>query len=150
MQTCKDLHEATQDRHVWTDQLEKLRQQDPMLRSATPPLASLSAQELKTFVTRRTRLRLRWDKDAKEDDFAAMGLVEFHGVEDLRLLPGGKSMLVISNFEGATLCRIEMHEDRVSLPVVAKLPRNRSAPQQWQLLTAMSPCPILAQREEDV
>ena len=120
-----------------------------MLRSATPPLPSLSAQELKTFVTGRVKLRLRWNKDAKENDFAAMGLVEVPGVEDLRLLPGGKSMLIMSHCEGATLRRVKFEDGRVSLPVVAKFPRSLSTFWRWQLLTAMSPCPILAQREED-
>ena len=80
------------------DQLKKLRREDPTLRSATPPLASFSPQALKTIVIGRVKLRLRWDKDPKENDFAAMGLVGFRGVEELRLLPGGKSMLVMSNY----------------------------------------------------
>jgi len=147
-QTCKDLREATQDRHVWVDQLEKLIQKDPALGSATPPLTSLSAQELKTFVTGRVKLRLRWDKD--DGDFVTNGLVGISGVCELRLLPGGKSMVVVGNRGGVTLRRIELEDGQVSLPVVANVNYEQKIiiGVGWsKLLTAMSPCPILVHKQ---
>ena len=151
MQTCRDLYGTTQDRHVWVDQLEKLCRKDPPLRPATPPLTSLSAQELKTFVTGRVKLRLRWDKRDHQikKDFATKSLVGVSGVPQLRLLPGGKSVLVIDNHGNVALHRIEFKDDQVSLPFVANLKCDQEAivaAGQSELLTAMSPCPFLVHR----
>ena len=151
LQTCRDLYAVIQDRHVWVDQLEKLRRKDPALRSATPPLTSLSAQELKSFVTGRVKLRLRWDKGDDENGFAAKHLIGIPGVRQLRLLPGGKSVLVIDNYGGVALHRIEFKDDKVFLPLVANV--NLECDQEAivmamrsELLTAMSPYPIFIHR----
>ena len=111
--------------HVWIDQLEKLRKKDPALRSATPPLSCLSAQELKTFVAGRVKLRLRWDKD--HSNFFAKGLFGIHGVCEFRLLPGGKSVIVISGCGGVMLRRIELEDSQASPPVVATTTKELSS-----------------------
>ena len=103
-------------------------------------------QELKTFVTGWAKLRLRWDKDGGENDFAAKGLAEFPGVEELRLLPGGKSVLVIGGSE-VTLCRIKLEDGQLSLPVVSTFPCDQATIGWSELLIAMSPCPILTHRQ---
>jgi len=142
-QTCKDLCVGIQHRHVWIDQLEKLRRNEPAFRSATPPLASLSVHELKAFVTRWDKLRLRWNRDDGTRGFAAKGVVRFSAVEDVWLLPGGRSLLVIGNSE-VRLCRIELEDDRFSLSVVAKLRLRGGRVDKWsELFIAMVPYPIL-------
>ena len=151
LQICRDLYGTTQDRHVWVDQLEKLCRKDPALRSATPPLTSLSVQELKTFVTGRVKLRLRWDKRDYQikKDFTAKSLIRIPGVRRLRLLPGGKSVLVIDNHRSVALHRIEFKDDQVSLPLVANLKCDQEtiiAIRQSELFTAMSPCPFHVHR----
>jgi len=149
-QTCKDLHGAAQDRHVWADQLERLRQDDPVPKSATPPLTSLSVHELKTFVIGRIKLRLLWDRGDEENGFATMGLIGVPEVCELKLLPGGKSVLVINGRGGVTLRRIELEDGQVSLPVVANVEYDQGiiAGLGWnKLLTAMSPSPVLVHRQ---
>ena len=142
-QTCKDLCGAIQDRHVWIDKLEKLRRIEPVLRSATPPLNSLSVQELKAFVIGWDKLRLRWDRADGVDGFAAKGLVKFSAVDDVWLLPGGKSLLVIGNSK-VTLCRIELEDGQFSLRIVAKLRLRGGRTGKWnELFSAMLPYPIL-------
>ena len=143
-QTCKDLYRTIQDRHVWVDQLEKLCQKDPALRSAVPPPTSLSAQALKTFVSRRVKLGLRWGTNGGESGFAVKGLAEVPGgICRLWLLPGGKSALVIDDREDVTLRRVELDDGRASLPIVANIKYGQGTTSQWtKLLTAMSPCPI--------
>lgn len=131
------------------DQLEKLRRKDPALRSATPPLTSLSAEELKNFVTGRVKLRLRWDKDDNENGFAAEGLIGIPGVCQLRLLPGGKFMLIIDSRGGVTLHRIKLEDGQVSLSVVANIKYDKIVVGcGWsKLLTTVSPCPILIHKQ---
>lgn len=149
-QTCNDLCRATQDRHVWVDQLEKLRPKDPALRSATPALTSLSAQKLRTFVTGLIKLRLRWNKGGNETDFAAKGLVGVPGVCELRLLPGGESVIFINGRGGVTLRRIKLEDGQVSLPVVADIKYDQRVvvgPGWSRLLTSTSPCPILVHKQ---
>lgn len=150
LQTCKDLYWAIHDRHVWVDQHKKLLRKDPALRSATPPLISLSAQELKTFVTCWVKLRLRWDKRDDENGFVEKGLIELPGVNELRLMPGGRSVLVIGSRGGVTMRRIELDDGQVSLPVVASVKYDQKiiVGLGWnKLLTAISPCPILVHRQ---
>ena len=151
LQTCRDLYGIVEDRHIWIDQLEKLYRKGPALRSATPPLTSLSAQELKSFVTGRVKLLLRWDKGDNENGFATEHLIGIPGERQLRLLPWGKSVLVIDNYGGVALHRIEFKDDRVFLPLVANV--NLECDQEAivmamrsELLTAMSPCPIFIHR----
>ena len=154
MQTCKDLYGIVQDRHVWVDRLVKLRRKYPVLGPATPPLACLSARELKTFYAGWVKLRLRWtkDEDDRENGFAAQGLIGIPGIHELRLLPGGKTVLVVNNQGGVTLRRIELKDGQVSLPIVANLEYDRRVkvvgPRWSKLLIAMSPCPILIHRQE--
>ena len=117
-----------------------------MLRPATPPLTSLLAQELKTFVTRWAKLRLRWDTDNEDLGFNSKGLLSIPGGCRLKLLPGGKSLLVIDSRGGVSLRRIELGNGKVSLPVVTSIDSKQDAGVGlgWnQLLTTMSPCPIL-------
>ena len=105
-----------QDRRFWADQLDKLRQQDPALGPATSPLASLSAQEIRTFVVDWIKLHHRWDNcSGAGDGFAGKELVGIPGVCNLMLLPGGKSLLAIDRRGGITLYRINMADRRVSL-----------------------------------
>jgi len=135
-----------QDRHIWIDQFEKLRQNKPAFRSAAPPRASLSTQELKTLVTGWAKLRHRWDKDGDVDGFTAKGLVKFSAVEDVWLLPGGKSLLVIGNSR-VGLCRIELKDGRFSLSTMAKLRLRGGRRTEWsELFTTMSPYPILTRK----
>ena len=141
-QTCKDLCGVIQDRRVWIDQLEKLRRNEPAFRIATPPLASLSVQELKAFVTGWDKLRLRWNRDDRANVFAAKGLVGFSAIENVWLLPGGRFLLVISKSK-MKLCQIKLDNGRFSLPVAAKFRFGGEVPRCSELLTAMSPCPIL-------
>ena len=151
-QICKDLYQTIQDRHVWVDQLENSCQKDPALRSAIPPLTSLSTQELKTFVTRRAKLRLRWGKDDGENGLVTKGLVGIFGIRMLWLLPGGRSVLVIDNRRGLTLRRVELDDGRASLPIVANIEYDQEAiagPEWFTLLTVMSPCPILIYSQRD-
>ena len=145
-QTCKDLHRTTHDRHVWVDQLEKSCQKKPALRTATPTLTSLSTQELKTFVTGVVKLRLRWDKEGDELGFAAKAVIGVPGISELKLLPGGKSLLFIDGRGGVEMCRIKLEVGQVSLPRAANIKYDQKTVfgTGWsRLLTAMSPCPIL-------
>ena len=133
------------------DQLEKWCKKDPALRSAVPPLTSLSTQELKTFMTGRAKLRLRWGKDEGENRFAAKGLVEVSGIRRLWLLPGGKSALIIDHHGGVTLHRVELDDSRASLPIVANIRYGQGVDTsgfEWnKLLAAMSPCPIFVHNQ---
>lgn len=150
MQTCKGLHWATNDRHVWVDQLEKSRQKNPALRAATPALPSLTAQELKTFVTGIIKLRLRWDNDSDENRFAEKGVIGVPGACELKLLPGGRSVIFIDGHGVVKMCRIQLRGGQVSLPVVANIKydqRTIFGPGWSRLLTAMSPCPILVHKQ---
>jgi len=147
-QICKDLYGVVQDRHVWIDQLEKLCQNEPALRTATPPLASLSAQELQTFVINRVKLCHIWDRDEYEYNFTTRGLVKFSPLEGIWLLPGGKSLVVVGYHE-VTLCRIKFEDGQFSLPVVASLPYGLVVTGSCELLTAMSPSPILLFKQEN-
>ena len=92
-QTSKSFSEITRDRQVWVDQLEKLCQEDSVLKPATPLLTSFSTQELKTLVIDRTKLHCRFNKDHNNFDFAAQGTARIPGVCDILLLPGGKYLL---------------------------------------------------------
>ena len=148
-QTCKDLYGVIQDRHVWVDQLEGLRQEEPALRSATPPLISLSTQELKTFVINRVKLRHIWDREEYGYGFTTKGLVKFSALENIWLLPGGKSLLITGSCR-VTLCRINLEDGQFSLPVVASLPYGTVAIRWGKLLTAMSPSPILLYKQENM
>ena len=144
-QTCRGLSEIAQDRQVWADQLEKLRQEDPMLKPATPPLASMSAQELKTFVTGRAKLRLRLKNGANDLGFAARGVTAIPGICIPMLLPGGKLLLAMDYSEGTTLRRIELEDGQASLPIVSnvKLGQRMSlGAESCQLFITMSPHPI--------
>ena len=147
LQTCKDLYQATQSRHIWVDRLETLLREDPMLRPATPPLASLSAQELKSFVIGQIKLRLRWDTNQDDLGFAARGLARIVDVRNLCLLPGGKTLLAFDNRGSITLRRIKLVDGQVALPVVASFESDRGIivfrHEQSKLLTTTSPCPIL-------
>ena len=132
------------------DQLEKLYKTNPALKSATPPLTSLSAQELKTFVTGRVELRLRWDKGDNENGLTMKGLTGIPGMGELNLLPGGKSLLVIGDRGDVTLHRIELEGGHVSLPVVANVKYDQRITVghgRNKLLIAMSPCPILIHKQ---
>ena len=103
---------------------------------------------MKTFVTGRVKLRLRWDND--NSDFTAKGLAEITGKCELWLLPGGKSVAVIDNRGGVTLRRIELEDGQVSLPIVANINHEEKdiTGLGWsKLLTAMSPCPILIYKQ---
>lgn len=151
-QTCKDLYQATQDRHVWVDQLDRLRREDPVLKPATPPLTSLSAQELKSFVTGWIKLRLRWGHDQTNLGFATKGVVGIPRVCRLMLLPGGKSLLVIDGRGGLAIRRVELELGRVFLPVVANFESDKwltPEPGQNKLLIATSPCPILVRAQRN-
>lgn len=129
------------------DQLEKLRREDPVLKPATPPLASLSTRELKTLVTGRARLRLRMENGHDNLGFAAKGLITIPARCDLILLPGGKHLLVIQYNGAIALRRIELKDGQVSLPVVTDIKSKGKLDLRtcgWsKLLTTMSPCPIL-------
>jgi hypothetical protein len=124
-----------------------------VLRPATPPLTSLSTPELKTLVTGFVKMRIRWGKVSgprcskrfDENGLAAKGVIGMPGVREFRLLPGGKSLIVIDNRGGMTLRRITLEGGQASLPVVASVERDkRRTMGSWnRLLTAMSPCPIL-------
>lgn len=144
-QTCKDLHQTVQDRHVWVDQLEKLCQEDPILRPAIPPLTSLSAQELKAFVARRVKLRARWDNGCNEPNHTTKALVGIYGLYRFVVLPGGKFLLVIDNDGGVSLRRIELGpvDGQGSLPVVASFESYRGHPatglERSKLLTTTLP-----------
>jgi len=100
-------------------------------------------QELKAFVTGWDKLRLRWNRDDRANVFAAKGLVEFPAVEDVWLLPGGKSLLAIRDSK-VRLCRIELEDGQFSLSIVAKLRLGGGGmgPGWTELLTATSPSPI--------
>ena len=125
----------------------------PSAQICHPPLTSLSTQELKTFVTGRAKLRLRWDKRDYQikKDFAAKSLIRIPGVRRLRLLPGGKSVLVIDSRDEVALHRIEFKGNQVSLSLVVNIKCDRAVvmARQSELLTAMSPCPILVRRLEN-
>lgn len=117
-----------------------------MVKPATPPLISLSVEELKTFVIGRTKFRFRWDKDPINRGFAAKGVAGIPGVHCLTLLPGGKSLLTINKSEGLTLRRIELDGGRASLPVVKCIEYDQCSefgPVQDNLLTTTLPHPIL-------
>jgi hypothetical protein len=136
-----------QDRRFWADQLIKLRQQDPALKSATPPLASLSAQEIRAFVVDWIKLRHRWDdRSGAGSGFAAKGFTGIPGECNFMLLPGGKSVLAIDRRGSITLYRINMADRYFTLSAVAHGGSFRGrffGPGRNKLLTAMSPCPIL-------
>jgi hypothetical protein len=87
----------------------------------------------------------RCSKRFDENGLAAKGVIGMPGVREFRLLPGGKSLIVIDNRGGMTLRRITLEGGQASLPVVASVERDkRRTMGSWnRLLTAMSPCPIL-------
>jgi hypothetical protein len=123
-----------------------------VLKTATPPPTSLTAQELKNIVTGRIKLRLRWDKGETDLGFTTKGLLGIPRACRFMLLPGGKSLLVIDNRGGLTLRRIELDHDRVSLPVVVNFKSEEWLPHepgQNKLLTTTSPCLILVRAQRN-
>lgn len=117
-----------------------------MLKPATPPLTSLSVQELKSFVTGRIKLRFRWDDDRNDLGFAAKGSVAIQKVRHLILLPGGKSLLAFDDRGGLALHRVELGDGHVSLPVVAHVESDKCLsfdPRKNTLITTTLPYPIL-------
>jgi hypothetical protein len=146
-QVCKDLHHIAQDREVWADQLEKLRQEHPSLKPATPPLSSLSVQELQTFVMGQAKLRRRFNEGYKNLGFTAEGVTEIPGRCTIMLLPGGRSLLAVNSKGGnMTLHRIRLEDGQASLPVAARINVGERVSDGilWKrLLTATSPCPVL-------
>ena len=152
LQTCRDLYHAAQDRHVWVDHLDNLRQKNPVLKPATPPLTSLSAQELKGFIAGWINLRFRWEKDHTNFGFTKKGVVGIPGPCCLFLLPGGKTLLTIDDRGGLALRRIEMVDGRVSLPSVATIESDKVLvfkPGRNKLITTTSPSPILVRGQSD-
>ncbi|KAF9793490.1 hypothetical protein BJ322DRAFT_132105 [Thelephora terrestris] len=144
--TCKVIREAAQERHVWIDQLEKLRRENPIFKLATPPLTSLSTWELKTLVTGRTKLRLRLNDDHDDLGFARKGMTIIPEHCNLLLLPGGKYLIVVQFNDIITLRRIELEDDQVSLPVLTHIDSDSYfwvEPDCSELLTTTSPCPML-------
>ena len=145
-QTCRELRQAIRDRHVWIDELEKLRQEYyPVLRPATPPLTFLSAQELQTLVIARMKLRLCWKNG--DDGFTAEGHAGIPGVRRIILLPGGRSLLSIDNHGGVALRRIELGDSQgsLTLPIIASCQTDQNVTfgaGRNHLLSTMSPCPI--------
>jgi len=93
-------------------------------------------------VINRAKLRQIWDRDGFEYGLATKGLVKFSGLETVWLLPGGKSLLAIGSHE-LTLCRIKLEDGKFSLSAVASLPYGPVDIEWSELLTAMSPSPIL-------
>ena len=91
-------------------------------------LTSLSAQELKTFVTCRVKLQLRLDKGQDNVGFAAksFGAVSVSGQCRLILFPGGKFLLAIGYFGQLALHRIEL---------------DNGAPNSVDVLFGRSSCP---------
>ena len=122
-----------------------------MLRPATPPLTSLCTQELKAFVIRRVRLRIRWDNGCKDIGYTTKGVVEVPGLFRFMLLPGGKFLLIIDNEGALTLRRIELKDGQVSIPIVATFEFNQGRLMQGvgrdKLLTTTSPSPIFVHNE---
>ena len=96
--------------------------------------------------------RLRWNKGDNENGFVAKGLLGISGVRKLLLLPGGKTVLVISDYGSVSLCQIELKDGRASLPIVANFKYDQRVifgPKWNKLLIATSPCPILVRRQGD-
>ena len=58
--------------------------------------------------------RLRWNKGDNENGSVAKGLLGISGVRKLLLLPGGKTVLVISDYGSVSLCQIELKDGRAS------------------------------------
>jgi hypothetical protein len=120
---------------------------------------------VKTFVIGWAKLRIRWGKlhvrNGKpsrlrlgnifdETGFVADSVIGMPGVCGFRLLPGGKSLIVIDNRGDVTLRRIELDGSQVSLPAVVSVKYDQRiivGPNWSKLLTAMSPCPILVHRQ---
>jgi hypothetical protein len=116
-----------------------------VLKPATPPLTSMSAKELKTFVTGRTKLRLRLKNGPNNHGFAARGVTVIPGICIPMLLPGGKHLLSMDYCEGTTLRRIELEDGQASLPVVARIKLDQQmllGAESCQLFLTMSPHPI--------
>lgn len=128
------------------DQLERLFQEDPILKPATPPLTSLSTQELKTFATSRAKFRLCFNNGINDFVFAAERPIRVPMVQNLLLLPGGKSVLAMGCAGTVTLCRIGLEGGQASLSVMAKIGFGRKRPSgalgPSKLITTTSPCPI--------
>ena len=128
------------------DQLKKLRQEDPVLKPTTPPLASLSTEDIETCVIGRMKLLRRFNDGNNNLDFAAEVATEIPGICDLILLPGGRSLPAISDQDDAVLHRIGLEDGQASLPVAAniKLGGRPEYTFVWnKLLVTMSPCPVL-------
>lgn len=111
-QSCKGLCRVAQCCQVWVDQLKKLHQEDPILKPATPPLASHSTEDIKTFITGRMELHRHFNDGNKNLSFAVESTTEIAGICDLTFLPGGRSLLAINDDEGdvVTLHRIELED----------------------------------------
>jgi hypothetical protein len=85
-----------------------------------------------------------------EAGFTADSVIGMPGVCEFRLLPGGKSMIIIDNRCDMALHWIELEDSQVSLPTVVSVKYDQRAivgPDWSKLLTAMSPCPILIHRQ---
>ena len=108
-------------------------------------LSSLSARELKAFVTCRVKLQLRLDKGQDNIGFAAkgFGIVPVPGPCRLILLPGGKFLLAIGYFGQLALHRIELDNGRVSLPVMTSTQLGRCIVWKVQLPITTSSSPML-------
>ena len=125
-QLCKGLCRVAQCCQVWVDQLKKLHQEDPILKPAIPPLASLSTEDIKTFVTGRMELRRCFNDGNQNLGFAAESATKISGICDLMFLPGGRPLLAISDDEGdMTLHQIGLKDGQASLPVAASIRLGR-------------------------
>ena len=99
-QTCKFLRVATQEHHVWLDQVRNYLRETPSLRLLSLPVGSLSTEDLYCFAIRQAKIRIRWDQPPNpKDQFIHVASFDLHGSSGL--LPGGNLGLWVFDYTGA-------------------------------------------------
>jgi len=89
---CRFLHAATQEHHVWLDQVRNCLKQNPSLRLLSLSVDTLSTEDLHRFAIRQAKIRIRWDQPPNpKDKFASPHHPFSRGLSCL--LPGGNAIL---------------------------------------------------------
>lgn len=151
-QTCRNLHESTQTRHVWLDQTQNHRRRTVALKLSIPSPTTLPTEALERFAILQAKLRIRWNKSPQDNweklQFVTYGTTLLPGLLDLTLLPGGEFVISIDESDrSVSLHRIKLSGGHLSLIRLTDLSRGGSDKGEvtWnRMLPAMIPNPVFS------
>ena len=152
-QTCRDLRESMQTRHVWLDQTQNHRRRTAALKLSVPSPMALTTEALKRFSVTQAKLRIRWSgapyrSGGENPKLATCGATVVPGQPDLVFLPGGQLVIFIDSGDSSiSLRRIGLSGGHLSLVRLADLSggeRDRGGVGWKGMLPAMSPHPVFS------